>query len=475
MRSKGDRSLARLSAAGLSRLLEKRELSAVELVDDFLTRYEHVNPQINAIVAVDPQARARALESDARTAAGRRLGPLDGIPVTVKDNIFVAGLRATWGSRLYEAFHPAADDIGVARLRGAGANLLAKTNTPEFALAAHTDNLLFGPTRNPWNLELTPGGSSGGAVAALAAGLGPLAVGTDAGGSIRRPAAYAGVVGFRPSTGRIPRAVGFPAIAHDFQVIAPAARTVEDVYLLFRAMSGPDCRDHGSLAFRDAALPSRLVERVLPRSRIRCFFGVDGYPVDPQVRTHVAAAARTLSSLGHQVEEGLPPYGLAEVERIWSTVSSAGLARVVKGQAHWRDEVHPATMATVERGLQVTTADYIESLEATHRLRSAMASCFAKADFLLMPTSASLPWRLGEPYPPHIDGRDAGPRGAALFATFVNVAALPAVSIPVDAASDGIPIGMQLVAPFGEDLGLLRLAQEFEEAAPWSDRFPALG
>jgi len=467
--------LGKLSATELAHLIQQRETSSVELIDDFFARCERVNPSVNAIVAIDPEvARNEAVRSDARALRRERLSPLDGIPVTVKDNIFVAGFRATWGSRLFEGFSPPCDDIAIARLRSAGANLLAKTNTPEFALAAHTDNLLFGPTRNPWDLNLTPGGSSGGAVAALAVGLAPLAIGTDAGGSIRRPASYAGVVGFRPSTGRIPRAFGFPALAHDFQVVAPAARTVDDTYLLFRTMAGPDMRDRASLCFADYPLPESLAHVPLPKLRIRCVFGIDNAPVDKEVRDNVEAAAKTLASLGHCVDEGLPPYELDAVERVWSILSTAGLARVVTRQHDWSARVHPASRAAAERGLAVSAQEYVNALDATQELRLMLATFFEKVDFLLMPTSASLPWVIGKPYPEVIAGREAGSRGAALFATFVNVAGLPAVSVPVAPSAGGIPIGMQLVGPFGGDLLLLRLAREFEQAVPWAARFPPL-
>ena len=465
----------RASATSLSRLLARREISAADLVEHFLAARERLDPLLNAIVAFDPAAaRLQARLADERIAAGCRLGPLDGIPVTVKDNIHVAGLPATWGSRLYQDFAPPHDDVGIARLRAAGANIVAKTNTPEFALAASTDNLVFGATRNPWNPQLTPGGSSGGAVAALAAGMAPLAIGTDAGGSIRRPAAYAGVVGFRPSTGRIPRAHGFPALAQDFQVVAPAARTVDDVYLLFRAMAGPDRRDHASLAFADASLPADLEQPPLPRARIRLVLSAGSEPVDPQVRASVQAAACSLAALGHHVEEGPLPYDLAQVERAWATLSTAGLARVVARHDRWQERVHPASRAAAERGLRVSTFEYIDALAAVQDLRAAMAAFFDTADFLLTPTSGSLPWPLGDPYPRLIAGREAGPRAAAPFATFVNAAALPAVSLPATPSAEGLPIGMQLVARYGADVQLLRLSREFEEAAPWADRWPPL-
>lgn len=446
----------------------------MELVEDFFASHARNHPVLNAIVAVDPEAaRSQARDSDLRTARGQRLGPLDGIPVTVKDNIFVAGFPATWGSRLYERFRPPADDICIARLRAAGATLIAKTNTPEFALAAHTDNLVFGATCNPWDPHLTPGGSSGGAVAALAAGIGALAVGTDAGGSIRRPASYAGVVGYRPSTGRIPRVVGFPALAHDFQVIAPAARTVVDAYLLLRAMAGPDRRDQASLSF-GTPLPHRLSPAAPPRSRIRCLWGIGDAPIDPAVRGSVQAAAKIFESMGHCVEETLPPYDLAEVERIWSTLSAAGLASALTHHSGWQELVHPASRAVAERGSAIPVQDYVSALDSVQRLRARMAVFFETADFLITPSSASLPWPIGEAYPREIDGREVGPRGAALFATFVNAAALPAISVPVAPSAQGLPIGMQIVGPFGSDLAVFQMARQFEAAAPWSGRWPAL-
>lgn len=467
--------LANKSATEIARLLARREVSAVDLLDDFLARYERINPRLNAIVAIEPgAARLAAQESDVRARSGKRLSRLDGIPVTVKDNIFVAGFPATWGSRLYENYHPACDDISVARLRAAGANLLAKTNTPEFALAAYTDNLLFGPTRNPWDVTLTAGGSSGGAVAAVAVGLGPLAVGTDAGGSIRRPASHAGVVGFRPSTGRIPRAFGFPALASDFQVVAPAARTVDDTYLLFRTMAGPDMRDRSSVGFKDYPLPEELADAPSPRLRIRCVLGIGDAPVDREVRDHVRAAAETLAGMGHFVEEGPAPYDLQQVERIWSTLSAAGLARVVARDADWPEKVHPASRGTAERGFGISAQEYINAIDATLDLRAKLDAFFETADILLTPTSASLPWAIEKPYPEQIDGRSAGPRGAALFATFVNAGGIPAVSVPVAPSAGGIPIGMQLAGRFGADLSVLRLAKEFEEAAPWAARMPPL-
>ena len=192
------------SATELSQLMDRKRISPVEVLEGVISRCESLNPRLNAIVALDLEgARTAARASEARMQSRARLGALDGLPVTVKDNIFVRGMPATWGSLLYRDFTPEDDDLAVERLRAEGAVIVGKTNTPEFALASFTDNRVFGPTRNPWNPDLTPGGSSGGAVAAIATGMVPLAIGTDAGGSIRLPASHTGLVGFRPSTGRV--------------------------------------------------------------------------------------------------------------------------------------------------------------------------------------------------------------------------------------------------------------------------------
>lgn len=466
-------SLERLSVAELSSRIARKDVSPVEVFDYFFSRYERLNRHVNAIVAVDAEpARAAARSAEERALNGSRLSALDGIPVAIKDNIFVRDWTVTWGSRLYRNFRPGRDDIAIERLRSAGAVFLGRTNTPEFALNQYTDNLIFGVTRNPWAPDLTPGGSSGGAVAALALGLTPLAVGTDAGGSIRRPASYAGVVGFRPSTGRIPRAYGFPALAHDFQAIAPAARSTDDAYLLFRTMAGPDPRDRLSNAF--SALPQNLSGARLRRLRVRCVLTAGDAPIDPQVRTSVELAARTLSMLGHSVDSGPAPYAPDRIDRIWATLSSAGLARVLERHKDWEGSVHPASKATAERGAAIDARQYISALDDVAALRLEFAELFETVDVLLTPTSAALPWSIDRPYPTAIDGRDVGPRGAAVFATFVNAAGLPAISIPGAPASNGVPIGLQLVGRFGDDVSVMALAAEYEEANPWVERWPEL-
>jgi aspartyl-tRNA(Asn)/glutamyl-tRNA(Gln) amidotransferase subunit A len=447
----------------------RKKVSPVEVLQSVLDRYERVNSAINAVVTLDAQGACDAARaSEQRMMRGERLGELDGVPVTIKDNIEVKGLRATWGSELYRDYVPQRDELAVARLRAAGAVIVGKTNTPEFALSGFTDNRLFGPTRNPWQTELTPGGSSGGAVAALAAGIAPLALGTDAGGSIRRPASYAGVVGFRPSTGRIARAYGFPPMAGDFQVIGPAARTVDDVAILFRHLSGPDPIDLISLR---APPQESGAKRPL---RIRCVTSLGKAPIEPDIVSSVRDAAAILKALGHEVVDGAAPYDVSNIDEIWGTLSAAGLARVLATYAGWREKIHPSLMPAAERGTSVTGIEYVQALDAVTELRRRMAQEFEKYDVLVTPTCASHPWPIGTPYPKEINGVPVGPRGSALFSTFVNAAALPAISVPVTPSASGIPIGMQLVGRYGADETLLSLAAEFESAQPWASRWPEI-
>lgn len=265
----------RLSAAALAAAYAAGATTPDAVLEACLDRLAAVNPLLNAVVTVDAAgARAAAAASTARWRARTPLGPLDGVPMTVKDNLFAAGLRATWGSRLFADHVAPVDDTPVARLRAAGAVILGKTNTPELSLAGFTDNPVFGPTANPWAPDRSPGGSSGGAVAAVAAGIGPIALATDAGGSLRRPAGHAGVATLKPGLGRVPRRHGFPPLAADFQVIGPIARTVADLRAVFETIADP-------------ALPAPARR---PRLRLRAVGACGDAPVDAEVSALFDAA-----------------------------------------------------------------------------------------------------------------------------------------------------------------------------------------
>src|SRR5947207_4386627 len=295
-----------LSATEQAALIRSRKLSPLELVDTLLARIDKLNPRINAFVLINAdQARREARAAERAVGKrGAKLGPLHGVPFGVKDLVVTKGVRTTFGTPLYRDNVPVEDAPMVARLQAAGAIMIGKTNTPTFGWLGATHNLLFGPTRNPWHLDRTPGGSSGGASAAVAAGLGPLAVGTDGGGSIRIPASFAGVVGYKPSYGRIPI---YPAIAAwSLSHIGPLTRTVADAALVLQVTAGPDERDPCSLPAADVAYAKRLGRGV---KGLRVAYADDlggGEPVDAEVRRVAARAARAFRDLGCRVESAAP-------------------------------------------------------------------------------------------------------------------------------------------------------------------------
>jgi aspartyl-tRNA(Asn)/glutamyl-tRNA(Gln) amidotransferase subunit A len=453
----------------LARELRAGTFSAPELTGAYLERISAVNPSLNAIVTLDEEGALRAAARSQqllRSASPRSL--LEGIPFTVKDNIFVAGMRCTFGSLLYRDHVCREDDISVSRLRDAGSVILGKTNTPEFALSGFTDNRVFGATLNPWNTSLTPGGSSGGAVAAVAAGLCAAALATDAGGSTRRPASHTGLVGFKPSVGRIPRRHGFPALTADFQSIGVITRTVDDLALVMDCVAGADPADRSSLLL---AVPAATT-RSRPFRRVSVIGQVPGTPVEPECAAAVALAGRVLAGLGLEVGSADAPWDVDEVAALFSTISAVGLARVVQTHADWRDRVMEHYVPLIEQGLTTPAVSYVLALDRVAALRREIGVYFSEDTLVLTPTSSALPWPAGEPFPRTIAGKDAGPRAAAVFTTVFNLSGHPAISLPVTLSADGLPVGVQLVAPFGADAALLEAARSFEDAAPWEHPWP---
>jgi aspartyl-tRNA(Asn)/glutamyl-tRNA(Gln) amidotransferase subunit A len=458
--------------AALTRAYASRTLSPVEIVELCLERIKRINPAINAVVTLDAEgAREAARSSRQRWREGTQRGPLDGVPLTVKDSIPVKGLRATWGSAVFADFVPEADELPVARLRDAGAMILGKTNVPEFTLHGYTDNALFGPTRNPWDLRLTPGGSSGGAVASVAAGLVPVAIGTDGGGSIRRPASHTGLIGHKPTVGRVARTNGFPIILHDFEVIGPIARRSADAALLMSVMSGPDPRDRASLAF-GAFTPQ--AERDPEPQRILYVPRFAGAPVDPAIARSVREAAQRLSALGHQVDEGEVPFDVDELNRIWPVVGQAGLAWMFRRLGLPRDRATPPMREMEAAGAALSATDYVDALETVRQLCTALGAAFARHDLIMTPSAAALPWPAPETHPPTIDDQPVGPRGHAVFTAFGNASGCPGISIPCAPSPGGLPIGFQLVGRYGADNLLLRMARQYEDAHPWAQLWPPL-
>jgi aspartyl-tRNA(Asn)/glutamyl-tRNA(Gln) amidotransferase subunit A len=445
---------------GLAAELENGQASSVGLVERAFQRIDTFDSRLNSFVALDRAgALAAAKESDQRRSLGHAHSRLDGIPISVKDNLHVAGFPTTWGSRALEDYRPAKDELPIARLRQAGMIVIGKTNAPEFTLEGYTRNDLFGVTRNPWNTDLTPGGSSGGAAASVAAGFVPAAIGTDGGGSIRRPACHTGLVGYKPSIGRWPRADGFPAILTDFETVGSLVRTVEDTLLLDAILRGPDPRDWRSSYAPASAWPAKAL-RILYVPR----FGAA--PVDPEVASQVAAFARDLSSIGHDVREGEVFFDLDVAARIWHVVSRAGVAWLMAENPAYESLAGASACAMAEDGRTVSGADYLEALETVSAMRRLVGELFVDVDLVLTPTAAALPWPAETPYPDRIDGQPAGPRDHAIFTGWVNIAGVPALSIPIGASRSGLPIGAHLAAAFGADEQLLAFAREVSGVIP---------
>ncbi len=458
----------RLDACGLLEAYAAGTLSPTEVVRGYLGRVAAIDPAINAFVHVAPHAEAEANECAERWRRGNPRGALDGIPVAIKDNLSVAGMPAAWGSRVFAGEIRQQDELPVRRLRAAGAIVLGMTNTPEFALEGYTGNALFGVTRNPWNTALTPGGSSGGSVAAVAAGLAPVTIGTDGGGSIRRPAAYTGLCGLKPSRGRVPRAAGLPQVLLDFEVVGPLARSVRDLRLLYGVMAGPDRADHRSCGLPAEATRATRGLKVLYVER------VEGAPCDPVILASVSKAADVLADLGHHVQRGALPFQLAAVTAFWSVVGQVGVARLRQTTPRMAELAGRKYLDLADLGDRVPAADVFAGLEAIESLRNAVYRVFADWDLIMTPSCAAMPWPAHEAYPEEIDGQPVGPRGHAVYTGWVNAAGHPAVALPATPSSDGLPIGFQLIGDLGAEELLLELAEAYEAAAPWRHRWPAI-
>lgn len=460
-----------LAATELQRRYRDGSLTPLAVAQACLARLEAVNPRLNAVVARrDDDFLREAAAATARHAQGRPLSAVDGIPLTVKDSLYTADLPTTWGCRALRTHATGHDELAVARARAGGALIIGKTNVPEFALEGYTANPVFGVTRNPWDLALTPGGSTGGGVAALAAGIAPLAIGQDGGGSIRRPASHAGVVGLKPSLSAVPREHVLPSLLLDFEVIGPLARTVADARLLFEVMRGPAAVDRSSLAAEQA----RAMQRRAAPLRILYVERFGSAPLDPQVAASVGQAVQRLAALGHEVRQGPLPLDLDFYAEAWPQIGQAGLAQMFERHPDWAAQASPKYLEMAERGRAIPAARLWQVLEQVKKLRRDSVALFANVDVIVLPSAAALPWKAEDAYPTHIAGQEVGPRGHAVYTGWVNAAGLPGLALPCEPSREGLPIGMQLVGPYGADDLLLDLGAAYEAAHPWAHRRPAL-
>ncbi|MFI6295196.1 amidase [Nonomuraea sp. NPDC050790] len=450
-----------LTATEMSRLLRAREIGAVELLQAHLDRIEQVNPRVNAIVTLAAEQAmdtARALDSVAPA------GPLHGLPIAHKDLVDTAGLRTTYGSPAFADHVPEKDDLIVQRLKAAGAVTIGKTNTPEYGTGSHTVNEVFGATRNPYDLSKSAGGSSGGAAAALAAGMIPLADGSDMGGSLRNPASFCNVVGLRPTPGRVP-ALSDKAAWYTLAVPGPMARTVPDLVLMLQVVAGFHPGSPFAVTEPFHPDPIETVEHL----RVAWSPDLGGLPVDPRTAEVTASAPRVLEELG------------ARVERVDLDLSDADEAFRLYRAWYYAlafpdlEILGPNTRWNAEQGRLLTGADLARAERLRTGLYHRMTAFWDRYDVLLAPVSQVPPFPVEDPYVGEINGvRLPDYLSWMRSAYWISVLHAPAASVPAGFTPDGLPVGVQIVGRPFADARVLRVANAFEQATGYGSRRPAL-
>jgi amidase len=462
---------------GLADLVKRREVQAIEVLDTVIERIETLNPKINAVVTrMYDQARA-AIK------AGLPAGPFTGVPYFLKDlHLLCTGVPTTYGSRFFADFVPDHESTMTIRLKQAGLVICAKTNTPEFGQATSTEPVLFGPTRNPWNLNFSSGGSSGGAAAAVASGMVPMAHATDGGGSIRVPASCCGLFGLKPTRARTPYGPDLGEGWSGASVGHAVTRTVRDSAALLDATAGPDVGDPYW-----APPPKRpfLEEVGLDPGRLRialCTASFNGSSVDRLCIDAAHDAVRLCQSLGHSVEEAQPQINspeLREAQRVIviSNVRATLDARAQATGKSWNeDNVEKMTYLSAKGADSVSGAEYARSVQAIHRAGRQVARFFEKYDVLLTPTMACAPLPLGQPdmMATDVEIFQVPLMRTIGFTSLFNAAGNPAMSVPLYWNEAGLPMGIQFAGRFGDEATLLRLAAQLEKARPWAKRRPPM-
>jgi amidase len=458
-------------AVDLARLIRRKDVSAREVVHAHLEQIERVNPQVNAVVTlVADSAIDRASALDEALARGEAAGPLHGLPIAHKDLQITKGIRTTFGSPIFRDFVPSDDSLLVERLRTAGAVVVGKTNTPEFGAGSQTFNPVFGATRNPYNLSKTCGGSSGGAAVALACGMVPLADGSDMGGSLRNPAAFCSVVGFRPSPGRVPvwpTTMGWATLGVD----GPMARTVADAAFLLSAMAGPDPRSPIALSDPGTRFGAAL-DRDFAGVRVAWSTDLGGLPIEPSIRDAMNKQRSAFESLGCCLTEAEP--GFTDVDGVFKTLRAwlflTNLGDIVRQH---RGLVKDTILWEIDRGERLTASDIgraeVKRTEIYHRVRQFMG----RYEFLVTPVTQVVPFDVDRPYVTEIDGV-----GMETYIDwmkscyYISTTGQPAISVPAGFTSDGLPVGIQIVGRHLDDWGVLQMAHAFEQVAGVSGRRP---
>jgi aspartyl-tRNA(Asn)/glutamyl-tRNA(Gln) amidotransferase subunit A len=463
-------------AIALAEAIRQRRVSPVEVMDAVLARIEATQPRLNAFVTVTGErAREEAKAAEDRVMRGLSQGPLNGVPFSVKDLTWTKGVRTTMGSVAFVDFVPDEDAVPVARLKAAGAILIGKTTTPEFGHKPFTESPLFGLTVNPWDLGRHAGGSSGGAGVAVAAGLGPLALGTDGGGSIRIPSSLCGVVGHKATLGRVPH-IHAPDLFGNNSYIGPMTRTVADAKFAFDIMAGPDPRDPYSTGF-PATYPT-LPADGLKGVRIGWLPRAGNTAVNPEVMANAEACVRIFESMGAAVEPA--SFDFVAYEPVFHAILQSGAAvRLMRLLSDYAAHMDRTMIDTIMKGSRYTAEQVHLAMQARGQLFQRLQRFFAGHDFLLSPTTAApaVSVAVCDPYASfQIDGQDVGSMRAAWYPyTYpFNLSGHPAMAVPSGFTEAGLPTSLQIVGPWHGDERVFALAARLEAARPWADRRPRI-
>ncbi|HEY0297146.1 MAG TPA: amidase [Bordetella sp.] len=467
------KSICDMTALQMRVEIETGHLSARQAVEAHLASIEARNPAVNAIVTLDAEGALRQADAaDAAQAASRPLGLLHGLPVAHKDSFLTAGMRTTYGSPVFRDFVPARTSLPVTRQREAGAITLGKTNLPEFGAGSHTFNPVFGATRNPYDPGRTPGGSSGGAAAALAARMLPLADGTDMGGSLRNPASFCNVVGLRPSPGRVPQ---WPSATpySTLTVAGPMARTVADAALMLAALAGPDARDPYSIE-QDPAKFAGSLERGFAGTRIACALSWGGLPVEPAVLRALQAQLPVFEQLGCKVEEACPDFG--DADGAFHALRAQNFA-VSQGETlrKHRDKLKQTVVWNTELGLSQPATALIHAERERAALFERMHAFMGQYEFMVGVVSQVAPFPVATEYPTEIDGAPMRNYIDWMRSSYyLTMTGHPAISVPCGFTAEGLPVGIQIVGRYRDEWGVLQLAHAFEQATQFWKRAPSL-
>ncbi len=466
--------LAFMSAVELAQAIRQKKVSSLEGTENFFQRIDRLDSQLNSYLTLcRDQALADARAADEAVQRGSELGPLHGVPISIKDLEMTKGVTTTMGSAVFRHRVPDMDSIVVERVKASGAIMLGKTNTPEFGQSGTTENKLGDPCRNPWNTERTPGGSSGGAAAALAAGLCTVSMGSDGGGSIRIPASFSGVFGIKPSQGRVPRYGGYgrPS-ANSFSQSGPITRTVADSALLLQVVAGPDSRDVTSMRQPAPDFSASLGAGV---KGMRLAWSSDfGYAaVDPGVVEITKQAARLFADMGGIVEDA----GLKmedPFQAFWDVFATAAYTSYGHLLEEHRNDFSDYGLKSIEHGQEVTGADMSRAIHQVDRIGRRLEDFFDDFDLLLSPTMAVPAFPIDQ-RPSVIGGRTVEPFWGFLPFTYpINMSGQTAASVPCGYSADGMPIGLHIIGPRGSEAKVLQASAAFEQAQPWSGKRPGV-